>query len=226
MEERIDWEFNKENHQKKSIGRSASKRCGRNRKGCTLPSDKLTPAQRKKLNGEVICVNMNKPCRWAEFKLLSKDLQEKYINSLNERFGATYKDISLMFGVAYQTFKGFVDSRALSVFAPNPGHRLNDPTGWEAFKKGLLTVEQPEEEPVEDIFMPDMSLDHQDAITQESLSEHLNMPKPSEVKAFEHFDISFNGVENLDQIATLIKNLPWADNVRIRIEVGKTRLFD
>lgn len=216
--ERIDWEFNKENSQKKNIGRSASKRVTK-KKGCTLPSDHLTAAQKRKLNGEVISLNMNKPCRWAEFKLLSKDLQEKYINSLHDRFGAGRVDISRMFGINPQTFKSFVERSALDIFPANKGNKLSDPLGWENFKKGLLTVEaSPNIE--EGCFMKP-----EEKTNEIPVSDLINMPDEKEVKSFERFEISFNGIDNLDSIVQIIKNLPWEEDVRIHIEVGNKGIW-
>lgn len=55
-------DFEKEVREKKSIASGARHRVnGSKSKRCTLPSDYLTPAQRKKLNGEVYTVNLNKP---------------------------------------------------------------------------------------------------------------------------------------------------------------------
>ena len=173
------------------------------KKGCTLPSDYLTPAQKKKLNGDVISLNMNKPCRWAEFKLLSKDLQEKYINSLHERLGAGRTAISRMFGIQPSTFKKFVDMKALDIFPSSPGPKMSDPKGWENFMNGLLTSEE--------TFDPDEGV---------PVSDLICMPSEKEAKAFERFEISFNGIDNLDSIVQIIKNLPWDEDVRIHIEVG------
>lgn len=218
MEERIDWEFNKENAHKKNIGRSASKRVTK-KKGCTLPSDYLTPVQKKKLNGDVICLNMNKPCRWAEFKLLSKDLQEQYINSLNDRFGAGRVAIARMFGIQPSTFKRFVEAKELNIFPANQGTKLEDPLGWENFKKGVLTVEaSPNIE--EGCFMKP-----EEKTNNISASDLMNIAYEKEVKSFERFELTFNGIDNLDSIVQIIKNLPWEDGVRIHIEVGNKGIW-
>lgn len=210
MEERIDWEFNKECHQKKNIGHSAQKKV-RNRRRCTLPSDYLTPAQ-KKLNGEVVSVNMNAPIRYAEFKFLSHDLQEKYLNSLHDRFGASRNDICKMFGIGPQTLKKLVEMNGLNIWPASKGSRLTDPEGWEHFKKGLLTHPKLEEK-----------------LMEETIEMAKGGPVPERrpildgsvdyVQKFDMLTVCFHGLENLEETVTILKNLPWNGQVKIRIEV-------
>ena len=204
--ERVDWDFNIENQQKKSIGRSASHRKTK-KKGCTLPSDHLTPAQKRKLNGEVICVNFNKPCRWAEFKLLSKDIQEKYLNSLHERFNAGRGDIAKMFGVDPSTFKKFVEVSGLNIFPACKGSRLEDPDGWENFKRGLLTTPEEKEE-------------EQKAIYDEAV-EVLSLGNKDDTDTFSIFHTEFKGLKNLETLVQIVKNLPFEEDVLIRLEIFK-----
>lgn len=48
---------------------------GSKSKKCSLPSDSLTPSQRKKLDGVVVTVAMNKSMTYEDFKRLPLDLQ-------------------------------------------------------------------------------------------------------------------------------------------------------
>lgn len=100
--------------QKKRIAQSAKKRVGL-RKGCTLPSDYLTPAQKKKLNGDVISVNLNKPISYKYFKTLSTDMQEMYYNHLVDEFGVFQADIAKMFGISNNTLSAYLSKRGISV---------------------------------------------------------------------------------------------------------------
>ena len=217
--ENIEWDFNKENAQKKSIGRSDRNRV-RKHKGCTLPSDHLTAAQKRKLNGEVITMNLNKPVRYAEFKLWPKDIQEKYLNSLHERFGANRSDIARMFGIDPFTLKKFIDAKELDVFPAHKGSKLQDPQGWENFKKGLLSVsDTPEEAP-----KPEKPVDipklEPPAKQLRPIGFCPTMDGTSEnSKSFRHFATEFEGLESIKDIINIIKALPWKGDVKVRIEV-------
>ncbi len=220
--ENIEWDFNRENAQKKSIGRSDRHRV-RKHKGCKLPSDSLTPAQKRKLNGEVITMNLNKPVRYGEFKFWPKDIQEKYLNSLHERFGATRKDICLMFGITPKTLANLISNNGLKIFPASKGNRLQDPEGWENFKKGLLSVsETPEEapkpkEPEKPIDIPKMQ---PPAKQPRPIGFAPLMPdEPYEKKNFKHFATEFEGLESINDVVAIIRNLPWKGDVKVRIEV-------
>ena len=146
-------------------------------------------------------MNMNKPCRWSEFKLLSKDLQEKYINSLHDRFGAGRIDISRMFGIDRNTFKSFVEKSGLDIFPAQRGNKLTDPLGWDSFKRGFLAAEAaPNIE--EGCFMKP-----EEKTNDIPTSDLINIPYEKEVKSFERFELTFNGIDNLDSIVQIIKNL-------------------
>lgn len=121
--------------QKKRIAHSAKKRV-RQKKGCSLPSDHLTPAQRKKLNGDVIVVNVNKPIAYRYFKTLSKDLQVIYYNHLVDEFGATQSDIAKMLGVKAKTLFEYIRYRDLPVKKLGTGARLKKPEEWKLFCEG------------------------------------------------------------------------------------------
>ena len=220
--ENIEWDFNKENAQKKSIGRSDRNRV-RKHKGCTLPSDHLTAAQKRKLNGEVITMNLNKPVRYAEFKLWPKDIQEKYLNSLHERFGANRSDIARMFGIDPFTLKKFIDAKELDIFPAHKGSKLQDPKGWENFKKGLLCApETPEEapkpkEPEKPVNIP--KLEPPAKQLRPIGFAPLMADDNCERKNFKHFATEFEGLESINDVVTIIKNLPWKGDVKVRIEV-------
>lgn len=46
---------------------------------CVMPSDLLTAAERKRLNGHVKNYNLSAPMKWAEFKAMPDDLQLEYL---------------------------------------------------------------------------------------------------------------------------------------------------
>jgi len=84
------------------------KKNGSKSKRCTLPSDHLTPAQKKKLSGPCFSINMNEPLHdWKKFRSLPKTMQVNYINGLVNNYGARQRDIADMFGVKPGTFSQY-----------------------------------------------------------------------------------------------------------------------
>lgn len=123
---------------------------------CTLPSDYLTAAQKKRLNGEVSTVNLDRPMKWAEFKALAPDVQTMYINGLVSKYGISVGALPEMFGVSRATV--YNHSRK------NWGLRSSMTQGArEAFREfcgqkpengGATTTEEPAEKPEPPKYFP------------------------------------------------------------------------
>ena len=108
---------------------------GSKSKKCTLPSDNLTAAQKKKLNGAVKNYCINHPMSWSEFKSMPLDLQQEHLDYIQSRFEVGVNTISRAvfgmgdctlaahakrFGLKTVTRKGFVLPKveeALSMWA-------------------------------------------------------------------------------------------------------------
>lgn len=106
--------------QKKRLARSD--RCRkRSTHKCTLPSDYLTPTERKRRNGEMKTYNLSKPMTYAEFLAMPDDLQAQYLRSLRWRFGASDKRIAEMMGVTHPVIKKHRDRLGIRIA---PGTRL------------------------------------------------------------------------------------------------------
>lgn len=91
-------DFDYDAMQKKRIARGAS-HMKHNRKGCSLPSDYLTAAQKRRLNGPVSTYKLDEPMSWESFKAMPEDLQKKYILNLQETYQANNDMLGKMFGV-------------------------------------------------------------------------------------------------------------------------------
>lgn len=65
-----------------------------------LPSDELSPEDRKAMNGEVKSISLNRPMDWAEFKEIPDDLKVEYIKRLRVRFALYDSDIAAMMKVS------------------------------------------------------------------------------------------------------------------------------
>ena len=90
-------DFDYDAMQKKRIARGAS-HMKRGSKKCTLPSDYLTAAQKRRLNGPVSTYKLDEPMNWENFKAMPEDLQKKYILNLQETYQANDKMVGKMFG--------------------------------------------------------------------------------------------------------------------------------
>ena len=85
---------------RKATARSAKHRvCGSKSKKCTLPSDRLTPAQWKRRNSPVTTYNLSKPMTFEQFKTMNPALQKTYLINLLENHRASNTDIAEMFGI-------------------------------------------------------------------------------------------------------------------------------
>lgn len=92
-------DFDYDAMQKKRIARGAAHmKRGSKSKKCTLPSDYLTAAQKRRLNGPVSTYKLDEPMSWESFKAMPEDLQKKYILNLQETYQANDKMIAKLFG--------------------------------------------------------------------------------------------------------------------------------
>ena len=129
--------------QKKSIARGAYARKGGSKsKKCSLPSDLLTDAQKRKLNGPCDSVKLDKPMKWEQFKSLPLSLAKEYIASLRETYNPSQKMLADMFGVGQATV-----CRTLSLMGIGSGPAKRTDFGeetrikqakWDAFCHGVV----------------------------------------------------------------------------------------
>lgn len=136
MKERIDWELQKENQEKKIIARSARNKVTHT--GCKLPSDFMTKKEKMAMNGEVMTMKMNKPVKYQEFKLWPADLQREYLENLVKIFGVGIKNIGKMMECHYNTFRKFIRSRNLrDVFPMHSSPKKFHKNNWRLFCDGV-----------------------------------------------------------------------------------------
>ena len=100
--------FKQTSAERKRTGRGAmAKKNGSKSKKCGLPSDHLSEAEKKKLNGSVEVYNLGKPMTWEQFRKMSHDLQSEYIRKL-AGMGAGRNDIADMFRVKPFTYSNYM----------------------------------------------------------------------------------------------------------------------
>lgn len=97
--------YNQEIRERKSAANGArAKKGGSRSKKCTLPSDGLSAAQKRKLNGSVESIYMNRPMTWENLLELTPSLQFLYLNHLINSYSARRVDLLSMFGISTKTF--------------------------------------------------------------------------------------------------------------------------
>lgn len=137
-------DFDYEVKQKKSLVPSARRRKGGSKsKKCSLPSDNLTEAQKRKLNGPVYTVKMDRPMTWEELKGLPDTLRRQYLTNLIDTYEASQRMLGDMLGVSQAT--AGTELRRLGVQSgPAHGRESHGPVAerrkamWEAFCNGVV----------------------------------------------------------------------------------------
>ena len=101
-------DFYDEQKERNSTARSARQRTG-GKKKYMLGSDRLSPSELKKRNGEIAVYTMKEPISWQKFKSYPKDIQREYVKWFADEFGASRGVFCEMFGVSgapvYSYFK-------------------------------------------------------------------------------------------------------------------------
>lgn len=95
----IEYTLTTTNRERKNLANQARHKKGGSRsKKCTLPSDYLSAAQKKGLNGEVTTYEMDKPHTLSELRQWPEDIRKEYMANLVEKYGPTNVDLAEMFG--------------------------------------------------------------------------------------------------------------------------------
>lgn len=125
--------------EKKNLARGAyHRKRGSKSKKCTLPSDLLTAAQKRALNGPVSSVKLGEPILWPELKRLDTSLRKEYLNNLLDTYHVSATDLGRMLGVSDVTV--YKELKALGLKASGrPGKKTKAQSEmWAAFCKGVV----------------------------------------------------------------------------------------
>ena len=213
----FDWDV----VQKKRVAKQAKYK-NRKKRGCTLPSDSLTPAQRKKMNGEVVTVKMNEPITWSDFKALKPDVAEEYYNGIVDRFGVGLSSIAKMMGADPSTLSkwGRLNGcKFKKVYARTGLDAIEKFTRWYKVEDEpqLITINEEEYEAG-----PVMPYDPGDAPIPAGLLPQMDKPtEPAPVpdSRIAQYTFRFTDVKKWDEILMFIKNMPLPENATVEIEV-------
>jgi len=193
----IEREFYDEIREKKLLVSSAKhKKNGSKSKKCSLPSDHITQAQWKKMNGGVTVYQLNKPIEWSEFRELPLAIQQEYIATLKERYGMTLKDLSKMFGVRRGIVLAYFAGQNFPVIS-SVGYYLRGEAlaAWKEFlDQGLPLVGADVADEEDEVFM--------DETEPEKPSSKMNVAKVR---------LEFNGLIDPNEIANSLRAILGSD---------------
>lgn len=156
-------EFDFDVMQKKRLSASARHKVnGSKSRKCGLPSDHMTPAQIKKLNGPCESYDLGKPMTWDDFKAMPIDLRQQYLDGLHSRFRVGAQTISVdLFGLSTSAL-GFHIKRNNMRSIACKGERggAKDRAAWESWLNPVVdapvieeTIEECDEPLVPDVLL-------------------------------------------------------------------------
>lgn len=182
----------------KAITARGAKHLVRRKRGCTLPSDQLTEAQKRKLNGEVKQVNLNEPIYWEDYRSLPKTLQEQYYNGSVERWGVGLTTIANMMGVYPNTLRNYHNTHGVKVtkgMTKTPASKINAFKDWvDSYRTSqnfTELVDQIKEIPIQ--------------------------LEPLKTGAITRIDLQWTGVGEWSEILRFIGNQPLPENASVRV---------
>ena len=121
--------------EKKRIAQGArARKCGSKSRKCTLPSDYLTAAQKKGLNGKVSTYNLSGPMTYSKFRVMPDDLQKEYLLKLRNEMGATLTAMGKVMQCSPETVRQALMRHGI----PNNIKRMSfeSKLRWDAWLKG------------------------------------------------------------------------------------------
>ena len=241
-------DFDYDAMQKKRIAHGAA-HMKHNRKGCSLPSDNLTAAQKRRLNGPVNTYKLDEPMGWESFKAMPEDLQKQYILNLQNTYQANDKMIGKMFRKSDVTVGEY--RKKLGIHSIGKSKMTRDKVGirntkWDAFCNGVVggkpgepkkfennEIEEPHDEIDDFIGFGDPEVEEQIEIkemgpieepVEEPVEEFIKAPekeKPVDFLMTEKLNVTFvSGSGDLETVFQLLKQLgSHAGKCRIHIEI-------
>ena len=95
---------------KQAAAGARHRKCGSRSKKCGLPSDTMTQAQLKKLNGPVESICLALPMTYEELIQVNPELQFMYLSHLVDDLGARRVDLLEMLGTGMYDLKKLLDN--------------------------------------------------------------------------------------------------------------------
>ncbi len=204
--------------EKKRIAQGArARKCGSKSRKCTLPSDYLTAAQKKGLNGKVSTYNLSEPMTYSKFRVMPDDLQKEYLLKLRNEMGASQTAIGEMMQCSPETVRQTLIRHGI----PTNTKRMSfeSKLRWNAWLKGEQLNNDRAEAPAP-----------APAPSEAPVSEDKPAPAPYTSCALNRCDIQLRGTKDeiLATLGTLLSCMDCMGDGRLelRTEIFKIREED
>ena len=220
--------------QKKRIARGAT-HMKRKRKGCSLPSDNLTAAQKRRLNGPVSTYKLDEPMSWESFKAMPEDLQKQYILNLQNTYQANDKMIGKLFGKSDVTVGEYRKKLGINPIGKSKMTRDEKTicdAKWDAFCNGVVGGKPGEPKKIENDEVEESCDEIDDFVgfgnpeieEMEPIEEPIKAPekeKPVNFLMTEKLDVTFvSDSGDLETVFQLLKQVgSHTGRCRIHIEI-------
>ena len=185
-----EYTFKQDSKEKKSIGASARKMNRTGKGPIKFPSDYLTPAQKKKLNGPCNSYDMGKPMSWQDFLKMPEDLQRLYLQGIMDKFHPSQRALAELFGTSKGMIAGKLKEFGIaSSGQPRGGKNKNfNEVAWDAWiADGIIPEEIIEDDKLD--YIPDevravrqVRKEMQEARETEVVDAYISKLKPMPVK--------------------------------------------
>ena len=207
--------------EKKRIAQGArARKCGSKSRKCTLPSDYLTAAQKKGLNGKVSTYNLSAPMTYSKFRVMPDDLQKEYLLKLRNEMGASQTAIGEMMQCSYETVRQALMRHGI----PTNIKRMSfeSKLRWDAWLKGEQLNNDRAEAPA-----PAPSEAPAPAPSEAPVSEDKPAPAPYTSCALNSCDMQLRGTKDeiLATLGTLLSCM-GDGRLELRTEIFKIREED
>lgn len=136
--------FHETNRERKVIGYGDKHKVRRGGKTVRLGHDYMTPAQLRKMNGEMKVYEMNKPCKYNVFKFWPDDLKKEYLSGLFEKYDVSHKDIAEMLEVSPATV--YRITKTLGIASAHTGYHVRSFENEKAWREFLNPAQEKDEE--------------------------------------------------------------------------------
>ena len=199
--------------EKKRIAQGArARKCGSKSRKCTLPSDYLTAAQKKGLNGKVSTYNLSGPMTYSKFRVMPDDLQKEYLLKLRNEMGASQTAIGEMMQCSSETVRQALIRHGLSTKLLRMS--FESKLRWDAWLKGEQLNNDRAEAPAP-------------APSETPVSEDKPVPTPYMPCALNSCDMQLRGTKDeiLATLGTLLSCM-GDGRLELRTEIFKIREED
>ena len=199
--------------EKKRIAQGArARKCGSRSRKCTLPSDYLTAAQKKGLNGKVSTYNLSGPMTYSKFRVMPDDLQKEYLLKLRNEMGASLTAIGEMMQCSPETVRQTLIRHGLSTKLSRMSFECN--LRWNTWLKGEQLNNDRAEAPAP-------------APSEAPVSEDKPVPTPYMPCALNSCDMQLRGTKDeiLATLGTLLSCM-GDGRLELRTEIFKIREED